>query len=131
MGELVFMRAGVIVIELVPAGMVEVGFHSEERIGGLDDDGGKGEMPLEQVEAGGEGIGEEVIVMDKLAIGAASAFGDTPAEGFERAGEDLGTALNLLEIFEQVEWAARVAESLNRKPATPAEARQIMGIRKA
>jgi 3-keto-5-aminohexanoate cleavage enzyme len=32
--------------------------------------------------------------------------------------------------YEQVEWAVRVAESLNRKPATPAEARQIMGIRK-
>jgi 3-keto-5-aminohexanoate cleavage enzyme len=32
--------------------------------------------------------------------------------------------------FEQVEWAVRVAESLNRRPATPAEARQIMGIRK-
>ncbi len=32
--------------------------------------------------------------------------------------------------YEQVEWAVRAAESLNRKPATPAEARQIMGIRK-
>jgi 3-keto-5-aminohexanoate cleavage enzyme len=32
--------------------------------------------------------------------------------------------------YEQVAWAARAAESLNRKPATPAEARQIMGIRK-
>lgn len=31
---------------------------------------------------------------------------------------------------EQVEWAVRIAESLNRRPATPAEARQIMGIRK-
>jgi len=31
---------------------------------------------------------------------------------------------------EQVAWAARAAESLNRKPATPVEARQIMGIRK-
>lgn len=33
--------------------------------------------------------------------------------------------------YEQVEWAVRVAENLNRKPATPAEARQIMGIRAA
>jgi 3-keto-5-aminohexanoate cleavage enzyme len=33
--------------------------------------------------------------------------------------------------YEQVQWAVKVAESMNRKPATPAEARAIMGIRKA
>jgi 3-keto-5-aminohexanoate cleavage enzyme len=32
--------------------------------------------------------------------------------------------------YEQVEWAVRVAGNLNRRPATPTEARQIMGIRK-
>jgi len=31
--------------------------------------------------------------------------------------------------FEQVEWAVRVAASLNRPPATPTEARKILGIR--
>jgi 3-keto-5-aminohexanoate cleavage enzyme len=32
--------------------------------------------------------------------------------------------------FEQVEWCVKVAAALNREPATPAEAREIMGIRK-
>ncbi|HOF04771.1 MAG TPA: 3-keto-5-aminohexanoate cleavage protein [Syntrophales bacterium] len=32
--------------------------------------------------------------------------------------------------YEQVEWAVRVAASLNRTPASPEEARQILGIRK-
>ncbi len=31
--------------------------------------------------------------------------------------------------YEQVEWAVGVARALNREPATPAEARRIMGIR--
>jgi len=31
--------------------------------------------------------------------------------------------------YEQVQWAVRIAESLDREPATPAEAREIMGIR--
>lgn len=32
--------------------------------------------------------------------------------------------------YEQVEWAVGVAASLNRSPATPAEARKILGLRK-
>jgi 3-keto-5-aminohexanoate cleavage enzyme len=32
--------------------------------------------------------------------------------------------------YEQVEWCVKVAAALNRAPATPAEAREIMGIRK-
>lgn len=32
--------------------------------------------------------------------------------------------------YEQVEWCVKVAAALNREPATPAEAREIMGIRK-
>ena len=32
--------------------------------------------------------------------------------------------------YEQVEWCVKVASALNREPATPAEAREIMGIRK-
>jgi 3-keto-5-aminohexanoate cleavage enzyme len=32
--------------------------------------------------------------------------------------------------YEQVEWCVKVAAALNRVPATPAEAREIMGIRK-
>jgi len=32
--------------------------------------------------------------------------------------------------FEQVEWCVKVAAALNRQPATPQEAREIMGIRK-
>jgi 3-keto-5-aminohexanoate cleavage enzyme len=32
--------------------------------------------------------------------------------------------------YEQVEWAVGVAASLNRSPATPAEARNILGLRK-
>ncbi|MBN1810328.1 MAG: 3-keto-5-aminohexanoate cleavage protein [Anaerolineae bacterium] len=32
--------------------------------------------------------------------------------------------------YELVEWAVRVAEILGRAPATPDEAREIMGLRK-
>ncbi len=32
--------------------------------------------------------------------------------------------------YEQVEWCVKVAAALGREPATPAEAREIMGIRK-
>ncbi len=33
--------------------------------------------------------------------------------------------------WEQVEWAVKVASTMNRTPATPAEAREMMGVRKA
>jgi 3-keto-5-aminohexanoate cleavage enzyme len=32
--------------------------------------------------------------------------------------------------YEQVEWAVRIAEIFNRVPATPDEARELMGLRK-
>ena len=32
--------------------------------------------------------------------------------------------------YELVEWAAKVAEILGREPATPDEAREIMGFKK-
>jgi len=32
--------------------------------------------------------------------------------------------------YEQVEWAVKIAQILGREPATPDEAREIMGIKK-
>ena len=58
-----------------------------------------------------------------------------PGGGNMRVGMEDNTRMPNGELAkgscEQVAWAARAAESLNRRPATPAEARQIMGIRKA
>ncbi len=54
-------------------------------------------MPFEAVEDGGEGIGEDVVVVDELAIGTARAVGDAPAEGLGGTGEDLADAMAVLE----------------------------------
>ncbi len=53
---------------------------------------------MEFVELGGEGVGEDVVVVDEFAIGAAGAVGDAPAEGSLGAGEDFGDAVGVLEV---------------------------------
>ncbi len=53
-------------------------------------------MPLLAVEDGGEGIGEDVVVVDEFAIRTAGAVGDTPTEGLGRTGEDLADAVAVL-----------------------------------
>ena len=54
-------------------------------------------VPFEPVEFGNEGIGQDEIVVDELAIRATGAIGDAPAEGFGGAGEDLADAMAVLE----------------------------------
>ncbi len=54
-------------------------------------------MPFEAVEDGGEGIGEDVVVVDELTIGTAGAVRDTPAEGLGGTGEDLADTVVVLE----------------------------------
>jgi hypothetical protein len=55
------------------------------------------DIPFQAVEDGGEGIGEDMVVVDELTIGAAGPIGDAPAEGFGGTGEDLGDAMAVLE----------------------------------
>jgi len=52
------------------------------------------DIPFQAVKLDDEGIGEEIIIMDELAIRAAGTLGDTPAEGLGGAGEDLDLAAN-------------------------------------
>lgn len=52
------------------------------------------DIPFQAVKLSDEGIGEEIIMMDELAIRAAGALGYAPAEGPGGAGEDLGLAAN-------------------------------------
>jgi hypothetical protein len=57
----------------------------------------KVDIPFETVEDGGEGISEDEVVVDELAIGAAGSVGNAPAEGFGGAGEYLANAFAVLE----------------------------------
>lgn len=63
----------------------------------MDHERFEGDMPFEAVEDGNEGIGEDVVIVDELTIGATGAIRDTPAEVFGRTGEDLGDAAAVLE----------------------------------
>ena len=71
--------------------------HIQERIRRLDDDGWERETPFELIQLGDEGIGEEEIVVDEFAIRATGAIRDAPAEGLERAGQDLADATGVLQ----------------------------------
>ncbi len=75
----------------------EVAIHILKRVTGIDDEGRGGKVPFELVEFGDEGIGEDEVVVDEFAIRATGAIGDAPAEGLERAGEDLADAAAVLE----------------------------------
>jgi len=54
-------------------------------------------MPFQAIEDGGEGVGEDAVVVDELAIGATRAIGDAPAEVLGGTGEDLVDAMAVLE----------------------------------
>ncbi len=58
----------------------------------------EGEMPVELVEFGGEGVGEDEVVVDELAIGTTRAIGDAPTQDLLGAGEDLADAMGVLEV---------------------------------
>ena len=60
--------------------------------------------------------------------GAGGAAGPPPATGWMAVVMPNGDLAK--GNWEQVEWAVKVAASLGRRPATTAEARRIMGIRK-
>jgi len=54
-------------------------------------------MPFQLVEDGGEGVGEDVVVVEQFAIRATGAIGDTPAQVFSGAGEHLADATAILQ----------------------------------
>ncbi len=56
------------------------------------------DVPFELIELGGEGIGEDEVVVDEFTIGATRAIRDAPAEGLLRAGQDLTNAMAILEV---------------------------------
>jgi 3-keto-5-aminohexanoate cleavage enzyme len=98
--------------------------------------------------AGGQHFRPEVMIAMKNALPPGSNFTTCavgpeqfPANmlscilgGHMRVGMEDNTRMPNGELakgsFEQVEWCVKVAAALNREPATPAEAREIMGIRK-
>ena len=57
----------------------------------------KRNVPFEAVEDGGEGIGEDVVIVDQAAIGTTGAIGNAPTQGFSRTGEDLTDAFAVLD----------------------------------
>ena len=71
--------------------------HIEERVTTGNDESRGGKVPFEQVEFGGEGIGEDEVVVDELAIRATRAIRDTPAKGFGGTWENLANAAAVLE----------------------------------
>ncbi len=73
-----------------------VAIHILKRVAGIDDEGRGGEVPFERVEFGGEGIGEDEVVVDELTIRATRAIGDAPTESLGRTGEDLRDAFAVL-----------------------------------
>ena len=98
--------------------------------------------------AGGQHFRPEVMIAMKNALPPGSNFTTCavgpeqfPANmlscilgGHMRVGMEDNTRMPNGELakgsYEQVEWCVKVAAALNRAPATPAEAREIMGIRK-
>jgi hypothetical protein len=58
---------------------------------------GKMEVPFELVEPGHQGVGQDEVVVDQLAVGAAAALGDASAEGPGGAGEDLAYTAGVLQ----------------------------------
>jgi len=55
------------------------------------------DIPFQAVEDGGEGVSEDVIIMDEGTIGATRAVGDPPAKVLGGAGEDLADTTAILE----------------------------------
>jgi hypothetical protein len=54
-------------------------------------------VPVELVKLGGEGVGEDEVVVDEPTVGSTGAIRDAPAEGLARTGEDLEDATGVLE----------------------------------
>ena len=75
----------------------KVMIHGRKRVTGKHNDRRSGKVPFELIKLGDEGIGEDEVVVDKLTIRATRAIGDTPADGFEGAREDLANTMAVLE----------------------------------
>ena len=86
--------------------------HIEQRVTGRDKKWLKRNMPFELVELGGEGISQDEVVVDELAIRATGAIRDAPTQGGERAGQDLANAAAVLQAdfvgMDMVTEAARM-----------------------
>ena len=80
--------------------------------------------PGEFVQDGDEGVGEDEIVVDELAVGIARAVGAAPTQSFLRAGEDLELAFGVLDadgvgVYRR-SGAARVGDAgASRWPTRP------------
>ena len=52
--------------------------------------------PLETIEDGDEGIGEDEVIVDEGAIRGADTIGDAPTQGLARTGKNLRDAVTVL-----------------------------------
>ena len=78
--------------------MLSVGeVHVQERVTTMDDGGCKGIVPFELIQFGGEGVGQDEIIVDELAIRSTGAIRDAPPKGFHGAGQDLADAAAVLQ----------------------------------
>jgi hypothetical protein len=68
-----------------------------EGVGHFEDGGLGAEVPVEHVELGGEGVGEDEVVVDELPVRTTGTVGDAPAHGLAGTGEDLEDAIDILE----------------------------------
>ena len=84
-------------VKIVSMRLSEEVIHIRERVTRLNDDGGEGEAPIELIELRNEGVGEQKVIVDELAIRATGPIRYAPAEGLERAGQDLTDAMGVLE----------------------------------
>jgi hypothetical protein len=78
-------------------------------------------MPFELIKPGDEGVGEDEVVVDERAIGAASAVGDAPAKGLAGAGENLVAAMSVLEVDRIGVAMVTEAAGLNDGEEAPAD----------
>ena len=105
-------------IFMTPAEVVVHIFVWEKRFG---EKGGGGKVPFELVEFGGEGIGQQEVVVDEFAIRATRAIRDAPTEGLLGAGEDLADAAAVLQAnFVGVDMVTEAA-GLDDGEKAPAE----------
>jgi len=89
--KIFLLAEGIMFIQL------EVAVHTFQRVHGSHEYWFGMDNPFKTVEDGGEGIGEDMVIVDEFAIGTARTIGDTPAESFGGTGEDLADAMAVLE----------------------------------
>lgn len=66
------------------------------RVTAWDDYAGKAHVPAQFVQLGHQGVCQDEVVVDQFAIRAARPIRDAPAQGLERAWQDLADAVAVL-----------------------------------